>query len=147
MVPPSFQDEGMTDRRGFLQVILAALGLTALGCFTYPLVRFLSPSAGLEPGGTVTIDKNDVPVGGAKDLVLNDLPIIVINRPQKGYIALSRVCTHLGCLVEFQKGADILLCPCHAGKFDLEGNVISGPPPQPLPRLALKVEGNSLVIG
>jgi cytochrome b6-f complex iron-sulfur subunit len=137
----------MTDRRGFLQFLLAALGLTVLGCFAYPLVRFLSPSAGGGPGGTVTIDKKDVPVGGAKDLVLNDLPIIVINRPEKGYIALSRVCTHLGCLVEYQKGTEVLLCPCHAGKFDLDGNVISGPPPQPLPRLALKVEGNSLVIG
>jgi cytochrome b6-f complex iron-sulfur subunit len=137
----------MTDRRQFLRVILAGLSLTVLGCFAYPLVRFLSPSAGLGPGGTVSIDKNDVPVGSAKDLVLNDLPIIVINRPQKGYIALSRVCTHLGCLVEYQKSADTLLCPCHAGKFDLEGNVISGPPPQPLPRLALKVEGNSLLIG
>ncbi len=30
---------------------------------------------------------------------------------------------------------------------DLDGKVISGPPPQPLTRLALKVEGNSLVIG
>ena len=98
-------------------------------------------------GGTVTIDKKEVPVGDAKDLVLNDLPIVVINRPQKGYIALSRVCTHLGCLVEYQKGAEILLCPCHGGKFNLDGSVISGPPPQPLPRLALKVEGNSLVIG
>jgi cytochrome b6-f complex iron-sulfur subunit len=137
----------MTDRRGFLQFLLAALGLTALGCFAYPLVRFLSPSAGVGPSGTVTIDKKEIPLGGAKDLVLNDLPIIIINRPQKGYIALSRVCTHLGCLVEYQKGTEVLLCPCHAGKFDLEGNVISGPPPQPLLRLTLKVEGNSLVIG
>jgi cytochrome b6-f complex iron-sulfur subunit len=137
----------MTNRRGFLQFLLAALGLTALGCFAYPLLRFLSPFAGAGPGGTVTIDTKEIAVGDAKDLVLNDLPIIVINRGQKGYIALSRVCTHLGCLVDYQKGADILLCPCHGGKFDLDGNVISGPPPQPLPRLALKVEGNSLVIG
>jgi cytochrome b6-f complex iron-sulfur subunit len=137
----------MTDRRGFLQFILAALGLTALGCFAYPLVRFLSPHAGAGPGGTVTIDTKEIPVGGAKDLVLSDLPIIVINRPERGYIALSRVCTHLGCLVEYQKGTEVLLCPCHGGKFDLDGNVISGPPPQPLPRLTLKVEGNSLVIG
>ena len=54
---------------------------------------------------------------------------------------------HATACVLAEKGADVLLCPCHAGKFDLEGNVISGPPPQPLPRLALKVEGNSLVIG
>ncbi|MEJ2069578.1 MAG: Rieske 2Fe-2S domain-containing protein [Syntrophobacterales bacterium] len=106
----------MTDRRGFLQFILAALGLTAVGCFAYPLVRVLSPFAGVGPGSTVTIDKKDIPMGDAKDLVLNDLPIIVINRPEKGYIALSRVCTHRGCLVEYQKGTEILLCPCHGGK-------------------------------
>ncbi len=137
----------MTDRRGFLRILFGALSLTALAAFVYPLVRFLSPSAGGRAGGTVTIPLKDVPLGGAKDIVLNELPIVVINRPKGGYIALSRVCTHLGCLVEYQKGKDQLLCPCHAGRFDLEGNVVSGPPPAPLAKVQVKVAGDNLIIG
>ena len=137
----------MTNRRTFLQVILAGLGLSVLAAFVYPLLRYLSPSGSSGRGGTLTINKNEVPVGGAKDIVLNDLPIIVINRPQKGYVALSRVCTHLGCLVEYQRETNQLLCPCHAGRFDLDGNVLSGPPPQPLSKVALKVDGDSLIVG
>jgi len=49
-------------------------------------VLFLLPSIGVGPGGTVTIDKKEVPVGNAKDLVFKELPIIVINLPQKVYI-------------------------------------------------------------
>jgi cytochrome b6-f complex iron-sulfur subunit len=137
----------MTNRRTFLQVILAGLGLSVLSAFVYPLLRYLSPSGGSGGGGTLALNKNEVPVGGTKDIVLNDLPIVVINRPQKGYVALSRVCTHLGCLVEYQKETNQLLCPCHAGRFDLDGNVLSGPPPQPLIKVALKVDGDSLIIG
>ncbi len=137
----------MTDRRGFLKILFGALSLTALACFVYPLARFLSPSAGGKAGGTVTIPQKDIPLGGAKDLVLNELPIIVINRPQGGFIALSRVCTHLGCLVEYQPAKADLLCPCHAGRFDLEGHVLSGPPPAPLSKLPVKVVGENLVIG
>ena len=31
--------------------------------------------------------------------------------------------------------------------YDLDGNVVSGPPPKPLPRLPLKIEGEKLEIG
>ena len=41
----------------------------------------------------------------------------------------------------------LFICPCHAGEFDLEGNVVSGPPPKPLQQFAVKVQGGNLVIG
>ncbi|MGW8273276.1 MAG: QcrA and Rieske domain-containing protein [Thermodesulfovibrionales bacterium] len=72
---------------------------------------------------------------------------IVINRTDKGLIAFSKVCTHLGCLVAYDEDSKALICPCHAGTFDLEGNVISGPPPKPLTKLPLKVEGDNIIIG
>jgi Rieske Fe-S protein len=31
--------------------------------------------------------------------------------------------------------------------YDLEGNVISGPPPKPLTAIPLKIEGDSIIIG
>jgi len=95
----------------------------------------------------VILAKAEIPVGGSKVVLFKDKPVIVINRPGKGFVALSKVCTHLGCLVEYEKNKNRLICPCHAGTFDLEGNVLSGPPPRPLPKVTLKVEGEQLIIG
>ncbi len=137
----------MINRREFLQKALAVLGLTTLASFVYPLYKYFSPQT--EEGGTkqLVLSKKDIPAGEAKDIVFNNTPGVLINRPDKGFIALSRVCTHLGCLVDYQKDKKRLLCPCHAGTFDLSGNVISGPPPKPLPQFPLKVEGDSIIIG
>lgn len=61
--------------------------------------------------------------------------------------ALSPVCSHLGCLVTWSRSEGRFLCPCHGGKYDMEGNVLEGPPPAPLARLPMKVEGNRVYIG
>lgn len=121
--------------------------MTTLASFLYPFYRYLSPRAGEAKTKKLVLSKKDIPVGDAKEIVFNNTPGVVINRPDKGFIALSRVCTHLGCLVEYQKERKRLLCPCHAGTYDLTGNVTSGPPPKPLPQFPLKVEGDSIIIG
>jgi cytochrome b6-f complex iron-sulfur subunit len=133
------------ERRSFLGFIGSALGLTAFGSMAYPLIRYLAPPKTKRKGGTFTFTKADI--GDAKEIVYQQTPAIIINRPGKGYIALSRVCTHLGCLVEYDRGSRRLVCPCHAGTFDLEGRVLSGPPPSPLPTIPLSVEGEEITIG
>jgi cytochrome b6-f complex iron-sulfur subunit len=137
----------MTNRRAFLQKTLAFLGLTTLASFLYPLFRYFSPPVGEAGAKRLTLAKKEIPVGEAKDIIFNNTPGVVINRPDKGYIALSRVCTHLGCLVDYQKDKKRLLCPCHAGTYDLSGSVASGPPPKPLPKFPMRVEGDSIIIG
>ena len=137
----------MTNRREFLQKTLAFLGLTALASFLYPFFKYFSPPAQESGSGQLVLSKKEIPVGDAKDIVFNNTPGVLINRPDKGYVALSRVCTHLGCLVDYQKDKKRLLCPCHAGIYDLSGSVISGPPPKPLQQFPLKVEGDSIIIG
>ena len=139
--------EGTMNRRGFFNVLLAVLGSTAVGSFVYPFLRFITPAGNKEKSKHITIKKAEIPSGKAIDLVLNETPIIVINRPGRGYIAFSKVCTHLGCLVEYDSVQKKLLCPCHAGLYDLEGSVVSGPPPNPLPTIVLRIEGENIVIG
>jgi cytochrome b6-f complex iron-sulfur subunit len=134
-------------RRSFLKLALAFLGTTSLAAFVYPIFRYLAPSAGGERSNTLSIAKRDIPLGEAKEIVFNNIPAVVLNRPGKGLIAVSRVCTHLGCLVQYDRENKRLLCPCHAGVYDLEGNIVSGPPPKPLPKLPLRVEGETIVIG
>jgi len=134
-------------RRSFLQLFLSLFGVTALASLLYPLLQFLAPPARSEKAKTLLLTKHEVPFGEARELVVNNIPVVVLNLPGKGFIALSRVCTHLGCLVQYDKENKRLLCPCHAGVYDLEGKVLSGPPPKPLPVLPLRVEGDNIIIG
>lgn len=134
-------------RRGFLKLLASFLGLSALGAFVYPLFRFLLPVESLERAKTITLAKAELPVDTAKDLMIGLTPVIIINTRDRGVIAFSRVCTHLGCLVKFDKERQLFICPCHAGLFDLEGKVISGPPPKPLQKFFVRVEGDNLTIG
>jgi cytochrome b6-f complex iron-sulfur subunit len=65
----------------------------------------------------------------------------------EGVYALSPVCTHLGCLVKYNRHAGGFLCPCHGGKYDIQGNVVAGPPPMSLPKLPLKIENERVFVG
>ena len=123
------------------------LGLSAAGAFAYPLFRFLLPIESGIKAKKLIIAKSDIPVNTTKDLMIGPSPGIIISTKDKGFLAFSKVCTHLGCLVKFDKDRQLFICPCHAGVFDLEGNVVSGPPPQPLQKFAVKVEGDNIVIG
>ena len=64
-----------------------------------------------------------------------------------GVYALSAVCTHLGCIARYRSDEKVIACPCHGSRFDLEGNVIHGPAPRPLPWLdvAEDAQGNLVV--
>jgi len=134
-------------RRTLLAWLGGILGSTAMGVLVYPLVRFLAPPGTGTAGGEVTLAKTAVPVGTARSVVVRGNPVFVINRAGKGWIALSRVCTHLGCLVDFDAPNNRLLCPCHGGTYNLDGAVLSGPPPAPLKEFPVRVDDDQLVIG
>jgi Rieske Fe-S protein len=46
--------------------------------------------------------------------------------------ALAATCTHLDCTVQHRPDLGIIWCSCHNGRYDLDGQNISGPPPKPL---------------
>ena len=81
---------------------------------------------------------------------LTDFPegTVRFNREQRAYViggaggvyALSAVCTHLGCITRFLSDENVIACPCHGSRFDLEGNVVHGPAPRPLPWLEVQAD-------
>ena len=60
----------------------------------------------------------------------------------RSYYALSAVCTHLGCITRFRPEKRVIACPCHGSHFNLEGEVIAGPAPRPLPTFEMKLSRN-----
>ena len=61
-------------------------------------------------------------------------------------IAISATCTHLGCIVTWDNEEQIFKCPCHDGRYNPEGQVISGPPPAPLRRHKTKIEDGRILL-
>lgn len=58
--------------------------------------------------------------------------------------AVSALCTHKFCVVEFDKDEKDWYCPCHGARFALGGEVINGPAVQPLPEVKVKVMNKEL---
>jgi Rieske Fe-S protein len=61
-------------------------------------------------------------------------------------VAISAGCTHLGCIVTWDEAEKIFKCPCHDGRFDVEGKVIGGPPPAPLKRHKTKTDNGKIYL-
>ncbi len=71
---------------------------------------------------------------------------IVIRTGASTYVALSDICTHSGCTVSYYSNQNQIVCPCHGGTFDINGNVVSGPPPSALAKYNVSVNGNTLTV-
>ncbi len=61
----------------------------------------------------------------------------------QGYLAYSKLCTHLGCPVGlYEQQLLVLVCPCHQSMFNVGNGCVPefGPAPRPLPQLPLEVD-------
>jgi Rieske Fe-S protein len=87
----------------------------------------------------------EVPVGAVKQFVT---PYIVgfLRHTPSGYLALSGVCTHMGCLLEWNGPQQTFDCPCHGGRFTAEGESAPTSPVwyQSLPRIQTQVSGGKV---
>jgi cytochrome b6-f complex iron-sulfur subunit len=61
-------------------------------------------------------------------------------------LAVSPRCTHTACTVEWDKGIDAFICPCHGARFDATGKVLRGPADKPLQTYNVKVEGDTILV-
>jgi cytochrome b6-f complex iron-sulfur subunit len=141
------KSESNQQRRTFLGILLGGVGVTLTGFLAWPIFRFLSPRTGTGEGGQVRVPKKDVKLGGAHFFSFQGHPAVLLQPKAGEYVALTAVCTHLGCIVKWDDTAEEFLCPCHGGRFSTDGKVLSGPPPKPLASYTVKIEDADLVVG
>ncbi|MFJ7899058.1 FAD-dependent oxidoreductase [Streptomyces sp. NPDC096198] len=56
-----------------------------------------------------------------------------VHRDDSGHLqAVSARCTHLGCLVAFNRAEQAWECPCHGSRFAPDGSILQGPAVRPL---------------
>ncbi|HLB47334.1 MAG TPA: ubiquinol-cytochrome c reductase iron-sulfur subunit [Anaerolineales bacterium] len=130
-------------RRDFLSLAawagILVSGVTALG----QILRFLQPAVTYGPAAVFSVGSpDDFPLGSRR---LFQRERVLIVRDERGFRALSAVCTHLSCTVTLMEWG--FNCPCHGSKFDSEGVNFAGPAPRPLPcfQLMLSPEGQLTV--
>lgn len=70
----------------------------------------------------------------------------VYTRDGTNFSVMSNICTHLGCQTHWNEVDGYIECPCHGGRFDVEGNVIGGPVPRPLKRVEFKVDDKGNIL-
>jgi menaquinol-cytochrome c reductase iron-sulfur subunit len=75
-----------------------------------------------------------------------ELSVYIVTDDGRNYIALSNICTHLGCRVRWIEDKGKFFCPCHNGVFDELGKVVSGPPPRPLDQYETKIVEDQIFI-
>lgn len=134
-------------RRTFLGVFLGGVGAAAVAAITWPLYRYLAPAGGEGGGGVVVIPESEVGEGQARFFQYAGSAAVVVRKKGGELVALSAVCTHLGCIVQWEKEKQDFLCPCHGGYFSSEGTVLSGPPPKPLARIPYRVADGKITVG
>ncbi|WP_096200921.1 ubiquinol-cytochrome c reductase iron-sulfur subunit [Bacillus sp. FJAT-45350] len=158
------EKEHKVSRRQFLNYTLTGVGGFMAAGMLMPMARFA-----LDPALKVGADQDFVPVAQVSDIT---------NEPQRfdftfeqvdawytsdvtrsawiyekdgQVIALSPVCTHLGCTVDWDVNADNpnrFFCPCHYGAFEMDGTNVPGTPPtQPLFKFDLEVQDGTIYLG
>ena len=91
--------------------------------FFYPKVLF-EPSPRFAVGNPNAFPENSV-------TTLKSRKIFIVH-DGNSFKAISVVCQHLGCAVEFSKEKNIFECPCHGSKYYRNGVNFAGPAPRPL---------------
>ena len=136
-----------TYRRTFLLFSLGGIATIFAAGVLYPLYRYLAPVGGDLRNAKVTVPENDVREGEAKFFQYAGSSAVLVRKRGGEVVAFSAVCTHLGCIVQWQQERQQFLCPCHAGLFSAEGAVLAGPPPKPLQKLPVVVAGGTITVG
>ncbi len=142
-------------RREFCSSAAMTCGLAAsYGTFVYMAGRYLYPT-GAETGQWRFVAELDaIAVGESLQFETPTGAEIVIARQAgegtaEDFVALSRVCPHLGCQVHWEPHNNRFFCPCHNGVFDPQGKATEGPPAyadQSLAAYPLKVENGLLFV-
>ncbi|MBV5316696.1 MAG: ubiquinol-cytochrome c reductase iron-sulfur subunit [Desulfobulbaceae bacterium] len=120
-----------------VQWIAATVGLL----FLYPLLRFTAFR--VPPKPRLVEVPAPLPLSG-----VHTSHDFILFGTKEGATAVSRICTHLGCRVNYQQDKEYIECPCHQSRFTPAGERIAGPAQKNLPiyDVTLKKDADGRVI-
>ena len=107
-----------------------------------------TPEQSPSQGGEVVIAQVSTLVAGEgfKFTANDGTDAILFKTKDEKVYALSRICSHERCSVEFDLAQNILICLCHGATFEAtDGNVISGPTQRSLKKINVKIDGDNVL--
>lgn len=144
--PPVEISKNKTSRRTLLKLFLGGSAAASLGAFVYPILRYLVPPPQIDTGAdsVVAAKTDELKPNSSKIFPFGSRPALLIRTADGSYRAMSATCTHLGCTVQYRSDQQRVWCACHNGMYDLNGRNISGPPPRPLEKFVVHVQGDEI---
>jgi len=135
-------------RRRVIGIFLGSGLLASFASFIYPVLRYLVPPAVADLGGDeiVAAKLTELKPNSGKIFRFGNRPGLLIYTASGEYRAMSAVCTHLSCTVQYRDDLRQVWCACHNGKYDLNGRNVSGPPPRPLEAFEVQVRGDEIFV-
>jgi menaquinol-cytochrome c reductase iron-sulfur subunit len=136
---------------GILSVIGGILGILGGGAVLWSTIRrqedWLAASDlhELPDNEPTAVTLSMTRLDGYKE-TLERRTIFLVKTGESDVAAFDSRCTHLGCLVAWDAQAHVFRCPCHGGVYDRTGAVVDGPPPDPLMKVATRVDGNRVLV-
>lgn len=134
-------------RRQFLNGLFGGWVAALMASLVYPVIAFIFPPY-KEPDEVILVyaDFQDMGPGDVRPFAWGSKPGILKKNEDGALWAFVGVCTHLDCNVSYKADQKKFFCACHEGWYDEYGKNIAGPPPTPLRRLSLVIEGQDLII-
>ncbi|QIR35991.1 Rieske (2Fe-2S) protein [Tolypothrix sp. PCC 7910] len=78
--------------------------------------------------------------------VLTDKVLIVKNSANNKLVAVSPLCAHRNCVVDWKQEKQRFVCPCHGSEFATDGKVVKGPAERGLKPFETKIENNRFLV-
>ena len=138
------EQENKISRREMLSFIGGGTFFGFIAISFAATIRFLFPKVLYEPPSTFTVEKPDFYPQNSVTIIPEKKTYII--HDDKGIYAMSAICTHLGCTVNWERNDSEYQCPCHGSVYDYEGTNIAGPAPRPLDRFKIKVGRDKKII-
>jgi cytochrome b6-f complex iron-sulfur subunit len=134
-------------RRRFITLLSQAfLGLWGLGAAAVVGAYLKAPEKHTAERMVSAGLLDDYRVGEGRLVRHGITPFYVVRLDAARVVALSAVCTHVRCILGYDPARRVLVCPCHEGRFDLSGNVLSGPPPRPIASYPVSVRAGEIIV-
>jgi cytochrome b6-f complex iron-sulfur subunit len=133
-------------RRDFLMLTWRTSAALAAASTAFVGLRFLAPRDGDGAFGGVIVAGllDDFPPGTVTRI--NEGRFYLVRFDDGGLLALYRRCTHLNCTVLWDETAGRFSCPCHGSEFEMDGDVLNPPAPDPLTRFPITVENGTVSV-
>lgn len=129
----------------YLTVAWTAFAAASAGLLSLAF-RFSYPNVNFEPEMDFIAGLPEDYEEGVDERWKNGFGVWMVRQEGK-LVAFSNICTHLGCIPNWQPAELKFKCPCHGSGYYMNGINFEGPAPRPLERykISLNTEGKIVV--